>query len=65
MFYYLSTSRHQMLDKTLVLANAVAKTTFRQDIGEATRIVFYLLSQLIDEDATISPASAWSTAVLP
>jgi hypothetical protein len=65
MFYYLSASRHQMPDKTRVLANAVAKTTLRQDIGEATRNVFYLLSQLIDEDATISPVSAWATAVLP
>jgi hypothetical protein len=52
MFYYLSASRQQMLDKTLVLANAVAKTTFRQDLGEATRIVFYFLSQPVDEDAT-------------
>ena len=50
---------HQMRDKRLVLANAIAKATFRQDIGEASRILFYLLSQLIDEDAPMSPALTW------
>jgi len=55
MFYYLSASRHQMLDKTLVLANAVAKTTFRQDIGEATRIVLTVLQAQL---SGIDPAAA-------
>jgi hypothetical protein len=43
MFYYLSASPLQMLDQTPVLANAIAKKTFCQDIGEASWIVLYLL----------------------